>query len=166
MQPVVGALSRNPVPERGVGRILAWHEAVAELRLEFAQLLKSYAPRNSLAWLPVETNSIERSNTLSCHGTWLSFLMQPVFVALIRNPIPELGVGRILAWHAAVTELHLELAQLSELVAPLRVTSSLIISSFRSHCIRTLLFLVLAFAISLPRSLFGLLFVTLAHDEC
>jgi hypothetical protein len=65
-----------------------------------------------------------------------------------------------------VTELHLELAQLSELIAPLRVTSSLIFSSFKSHCIKTLLFLVLALASSLPRSHFGLLFVTLAHDEC
>ena len=88
--------------------------------------------------------------------------------ALSRNPLPELGAGSVMLWHAAVTELHLELAQLSELVAPLRVTSSLIIStcSFKSHCIKTLLFLVLALASSLLRSLFGLLLATLAHDEC
>ena len=162
MQPAVIALIVYPLPELWVGSVLLWHEAVAELRLEFAQLLKSYAPRISLVWPPVETNSIERSNTLSWHRTRIPLLVQPVGDALSQNPIPELGVGRILAWHAAVTELHLELAQLSELVAPLRVT--IIISCcFKSPCIKTLLFLVLAFASSLLRSLFGFLFVTLAH---
>ena len=64
-----------------------------------------------------------------------------------------------------MAELGLVFTQLSELIAPLRVTSPLIIStySFKSHCTKTLLFLVLALASSLPRSLFGLLFVTLAH---
>ena len=90
--------------------------------------------------------------------------MQPMGGALIVYPLPELWVGSVLSWHEAVAELRLEFAQLSELVAPLRATSSLIISCFKSSCIKTLLFLVLALASSLPRSLFGLLFVTLAHD--
>ena len=62
--------------------------------------------------------------------------------------MPELGVCRILAWHEAVTELRLEFAQFSEVLAPFRVvTISLIIGSFKSHCsIKNLLFLVLAFA--------------------
>ena len=133
MQPVVVALVVYPVPERGVGSVLSWHSAVAKLRLELAQLLKSYAPRINLACPPVETNSIERSNTLSCHGTWIPVLVQPVGGALSRNPIAELGVGGILAWHAAVAELFLELTQLLEVVAPLRVMAKCCISILKRY---------------------------------
>ena len=69
---------------------------VAELRFEFAQLLTSYASI-SLAWPPVESNTRELSNTLRCHGTWLSFLMQSIKPALSRNPLPERGVGSVLS---------------------------------------------------------------------
>ena len=65
-------------------------------------------------------------------------------------------------WHDGVTELFLEFAQLSEVVAPLRV-----MSYFKSRCIETWLVLVLALAIGgLMRPLLGLIFVTLAHREC
>jgi len=110
MQPVVVALSVYPLPEIWVGSVLSWHEAVAELRLEFAQLLKSYAPRISLARPPVESNALERSNALSCHRTWISFLVQPVGGALTVYPLPELWVGSVLSWHEAVAELRLEFA--------------------------------------------------------
>ena len=57
VKPVVSALLRNPHSELGVGSILDWHAAVAvaELNLEFAQLLKSCAPNGcpiSLCWSP------------------------------------------------------------------------------------------------------------------
>ena len=45
-------------------------------------------------WVPVEKNTLELSNALRCHGTWLTFLIPLVVVALLRNPVPELGVGR------------------------------------------------------------------------
>jgi uncharacterized membrane protein len=69
--------------------------------------------------------------------------------------------------------LYLEFAQLSEVVAPMRLSISFIISSFKNRCIETwlvlvlVLVLVLALAISsLMRPLFGLLFVALVHGEC
>ena len=89
------ALSINPPPERGVGRVLMWHEAVPELYLEFTQLLKAIVPngwQTSRACHPVETNSLERSNALLCHGFWLSFLITLIAVALSRNPPPSLGL--------------------------------------------------------------------------
>jgi hypothetical protein len=70
MQLVVATLRPNPFPELGVGRISEWHEVVTKLRLEFAQLLKSFAPTEyeiRPACPPVETNTIECSNALSCH---------------------------------------------------------------------------------------------------
>ena len=93
--------------------------------------------------------------------------MQLVLSALSRNPPPELEVVSVLSWHKTVAELYLEFAQLSEVVAPLRVMSSLIISSFKIRCIETWLVLVLALAISsLMRPLLDLLFFALAHGEC
>ena len=81
-------------------------------------------------------------------------MVQFVSAALIRNPLPKLWVGSVLVWHEAVTELRLEFTKLSEVVAPLRVTSSLIISSFKSRCTEIWLVLVLGIAISsLMRSL-------------
>ena len=50
-------------------------------------------------WLPFESNILELSNVLRCHGTWLSFLVQPATDALLG------WVGRMRAWHTAVTEL-------------------------------------------------------------
>jgi hypothetical protein len=64
---------------------------VAELHFEFAQLLTSYAPI-SLAWPPVESNTLELSSAFGCHGFWLSFLMQSIKPALSRNPLPERGL--------------------------------------------------------------------------
>ena len=96
VQLVVIGLRHDPLPEVGVGRILDWHEAVADLRLEFKQFLKSFVPIGSTSHLPFETNTIEHSNTLLCHGTWLSFQMQPVVAALDLSPHPELGVGSVL----------------------------------------------------------------------
>ena len=95
------------------------------------------------------------------------FRVLPVSSALLQNPLPKLWVDRVLLWHAAVAKFHLELGQLLELVAPFRVKKSLIIRSFILRCIGTWLFLMLALAssLSLPRPLFGLLFVTLAHGE-
>ena len=103
--------------------------------------------------------------------------MQPVVPALSRNPTPELGVGSVPVWHTTVAKLGLEFTQLSEVVAPSSVTSSLIISSFEFCCKgttsksgETWLVLVLAIIaiISLMRPLFTLLFVTLVahHGEC
>ena len=46
---------------------------------------------------------------------------------LSSNPLPELGVDRVLLRHAAVTELCLVFTQLLEEVAPMRVMRSLII---------------------------------------
>jgi hypothetical protein len=42
--PAVAALSRNPLPELGVGSVPLWHEAVTELYLAFKQLRKAFAP--------------------------------------------------------------------------------------------------------------------------
>jgi hypothetical protein len=64
----------NPPPELGVDRVLDWNDAVAELYLEFAQLLKPFAPNSSIC-IPDKFNTIELSNTLRCHVTWLLFLM-------------------------------------------------------------------------------------------
>ena len=165
MQLVGAALHQNPTSKLEVGRVMSWHEAVAELLLEFAHLFKVFFPKSSTC-LHLETNSPERSNTLRCHGTLLSFLIQPVHAALGRNPVPELGVDRVLGWHKAVAELHLEFAQFSEVLAPLRVVKSFrIISNFKNRsCIDT--WLVLALASSFMNPLFGLIDVTLAHGEC
>ena len=59
---------------------------------------------------PVGINTLELSTTLSYHGAWLSFLVQPVVPALSRNLKPErgVGVGSVLLWHVTVTELYLE----------------------------------------------------------
>ena len=108
------ALSRNPLPELGARRICVWHKTVAELYLEIAQFLKSNAPNEcqiGVACSPVETNTIECLNALRCHGTSPSFRILPVFEALLRNPIPELGVGRVMLWHVAVAEELLEFTQ-------------------------------------------------------
>ena len=88
--------------------------------------------------------------------------MLSVVPALPRNPLSELGVGRILLWHDAVAELYLIFTDLPEVVAPLRATQSSI-----NIETRRVLVLVLALAISrLTRPLFSFLFVTLAHGEC
>ena len=105
IQPVIVALIRNPLPELGVGSVLLWDEAVAELDLEFAQLLKSYAPNGcqlSLACSPVKANTIECSNVLSCHRSCLCFF---VFLPLLMTL--SLGVGRIPSWHKIVTKLNI-----------------------------------------------------------
>ena len=109
------ALSRNPPPELRVLRILVGHEAVAELCLEFAQLLKLYAPKSSTCCLQFESNTLELLNAFRCHGTWLSFMIRLVDAVLSQNPLPELRVLRILAGHEAVAGLQLELTQLSKL---------------------------------------------------
>ena len=110
---VVAALSRNPIGEREVGSIPFWHVAMAELRLEFTHFFKSYAPNGRdirLPFPPVETNTYECSIALSSHGT-LSFFRTLGFAALIRNPLREVGAGRIYSWHVAVAELRLEFTQ-------------------------------------------------------
>ena len=43
-QLVVVALHCNPLPKLGAGRILEWHDTVAELHLEFTQLFKLFVP--------------------------------------------------------------------------------------------------------------------------
>ena len=58
---------------------------------------------------PVEVNTLELSNTLICHGTRPSFLMQLVLSALSLNPSTELGICSILVWHEAGAELCLVL---------------------------------------------------------
>ena len=68
--------------------------------------------------IPFESNTLELSNALRCYVTWLSFLTQPVHAALLRNPTPELGVGRILGWHETVAEMHLEFTQLFKPFVP------------------------------------------------
>ena len=79
------------------------------------------------------------------YSTYCMYLL----IALSGNPLPELGVdGSVVVWHNAVTELYLEFAHVSEVVAPLRVSSSVNINSFnnsfKSRCIETwLLFLCL-----------------------
>ena len=123
MKPIVAAQIRNPPPELGVGSVLSWHEAVTELNLVFAQLLNSYTPIGchtspGPACPPVESNTLELSNALLCHGTWLSFLVKHVVAALIQNPVPELGVASVLFRYEAVTELCLVIAQLLESYAP------------------------------------------------
>ena len=97
--------------------------------------------------------------------------MHLVVLALSHNPITTLGVGRVLFRHEAVAELHLVFTELSEVVAPLRVTTKCCIISFRSlgygsisKIVETWLVLVLALAISsLMRPIFGFLVVALAH---
>ena len=115
--PVGFALSKNPIPELGIGSVMLWHEAVAKLSLEFTQLLKPFVPR-TIMWLRLEINTIERSNALRCQLTFLSFLVQLAVVALLRNPIPEREVCRILAWHETVAELNLELTELLKSFTP------------------------------------------------
>ena len=113
IQLVVVAVLRNPIFEFGVGRIINWHQVV--------QMLKSYSPnvcQISLACPPVESNTLELSNTLLSHETWLSFLLQPIVAALLRNPPPELGVCSVLVWHEAVTEFRLEFTQLLNSYVP------------------------------------------------
>jgi hypothetical protein len=120
-QLILSALIRNPILELVVGRIMFRHEAVAELHLEFAQLLKPYAPNGgceiSLGFPPVESNTLELSNALFCHGTWLSCLMQPVSVALSQNPPPKFGDGRRMFRHEVAAQ-YLVLAQLLKAYAP------------------------------------------------
>ena len=65
--------------------------------------------------------SIECSNVLSCRRRRLFFSVRLVSSALIRNPLPELGVDRVPCWHTTVTQLYLVFTQLSEKVAPSRV---------------------------------------------
>ena len=174
IQPVLIALNRNPFPEVGVP---AWHKAVPDFVLECAHLFKMFVP-SKITCPPIESNTIECSNTLLCYVTWLSLLVHPVLIALMRNPCPEFEVGSVLMWHETVAELHLVFTQLSELVAPFRVSMFLIFAFFKSHCIETWLVIVLALAIrslmlalairtgSLMHTLFGLIFITLAHGEC
>ena len=177
-QLILSALTKNPPPELGVGRILIRNDAVAGLYLVPAQLQKSCAPI-SLGCPPDESNTLELSNALLCHGTWLSFPIQPVVAALSRNPPPELGFGRILIRHEAVAEPYLVFAQLLKSFAPMRASKCLMISSFKIRCIDTWLVLALALVLdlalvlvlaltisSLMRPLSGLIFVTLAHGEC
>ena len=90
---ILSALIPNPPPELGVGSVPSWHEAVAGLYLVFAQLLKSCA-LISLGCPPVESNTLQLSNALLCHATWLS-LIQLAVVALSRSPLPERGVCRV-----------------------------------------------------------------------
>ena len=75
--------------------------------------------------IPDEFSTLELSNTLRCHGTWLSFRIQLVVVALSRNPLPE--VGRVLLWSEAVTELCLEFTHLFKTFVP--ISSTWVISS-------------------------------------
>ena len=80
------------MPERGVGTILVWHEAVAELFIEIPQLFKLCVPNGchmSLACSPVETNTIECSNIFSCRRSWLFFRVIPESLALVRNANPK-----------------------------------------------------------------------------
>jgi len=72
-------------------------------------------------------------NVLFCHGTWLPFQVKPVVPALIRNPLPELGAGRILFRHEAVPELYLVVAQLLKLYAPNGCQISLICPPVESN---------------------------------
>jgi len=93
-------------------------------------------------------------------------MSQLALKALSRNPFPELGVDSVLGWHKAVAELYLEFAQLSEEVAPLRLSSLIICGPFKSQCLESWPALFLALAISsLMRPLFGLRFVALDHGE-
>jgi hypothetical protein len=93
----------------------------ANLRLRFAIMELGFFPgATCLVVSPFESNALELSNTLLCHGTWLSFLMQLILSALSGNPPPELRVGRILVWHEAVTEMHLECEQLLKTYPPNR----------------------------------------------
>ena len=57
--------------------------------------------------MDAKSETLEFSNTLFCHATWLSFEIRFALVALRRNPLPELGTGSILLWHDAVAELRL-----------------------------------------------------------
>ena len=66
----------------------------------------------------LKPNTFELSNAIRCDATRLSFLVHLVVVSLLRNPSPELEVGRILFWYEAMTELHLEFTQLFLSFAP------------------------------------------------
>jgi len=101
----VAALLRNSLTEPGVGRVMLWHGAMTELYLVMTQLFKPFV-LSSIILFPFEFKTLEGSNMFRCHGTWLSFLIQPIIAALLRNPFPELGVGRILDWHDAAIKLH------------------------------------------------------------
>ena len=111
-------LNRNPLPKLEVGRVLDWHEAVAELRPELKQLLKPFVPKTRIWRLPFDSNTLERLNTLRCHTIWLSFMIQLAVVALSRNPLPKVGVGRKLDGHEVVAELRLELKQFLKSFVP------------------------------------------------
>ena len=80
-----------------------------DLHSEFKQIFKAFVP-SKIIWLLFELNTIELSNMLRCHGTWFSFLIQLIAASLFLNPLPERGVGSVLLWHEAVTELYLEFA--------------------------------------------------------
>ena len=100
-----------------------------------ARFLHTTAPK-SRSCLKFETNIIECSNALCCHETWLSFVIRLGVVALMRNPLPELGIGCITVWHEAVAEVHLEFAQLFKLFVPTNSScpqSKLIPLSARIH---------------------------------
>jgi hypothetical protein len=96
---------------------------------------------------PTLSSARTRSSVMGL-GIPSHFLIELVGYALIRNPLPKLGIGRISEWYEAVIELYLVFTQLMEVVTPLRVSNSSIISSFKSRCIETWLVLVLALAIS------------------
>ena len=101
----------------------------------------SFAPRRSISHTE-EFNTIEFSKALRRYATWFSFLVQVEAFALIRNPLPELGAGRILDWHEVVAKLYLVFTQLSEEVALLRVTTNCCISILK-RCSQLGLFLCL-----------------------
>ena len=102
------------------------------------------------------------SNALLCHGTWLSFLIQPVVASLTRYPITELGICSVMLWHEAVAELCLEFTQLLKSCAPISFACLALALAISS------LVLALAIVSNLLRTrpLFGLFLVTLAHGEC
>jgi hypothetical protein len=107
IQPVVATLPRSPMPELGVGRVMLWHDTIAKLCFAFKQLFKPVVP-TSLACSPVESNTIECSNMLNCHRSCLFFMIQPIPSALLPNPTPQLGFGRIQFRHDAMAKLFLE----------------------------------------------------------
>ena len=95
MQLVDSAQIRNPLPQLGVGGVPLWHETVTILYLVVTQFSEEVVP-SSLVSPSVETNINKFSNALRVQLSFLSSLMQPVVVALIQNPLPQLGGFRIL----------------------------------------------------------------------
>ena len=108
---------------------------MTEFHFVFSQLFQQCVPRNISSF---ETKTLKLSTTLSCHATWLAFLVQPVHCSWCADSKPN---ARALGWQNTC------LARDSDRIAPyihaivgsgrtiVRVTSSLIISSFKNRCI-------------------------------